>query len=107
MENLINNAPELWAAIGVIFGTVVVALAGIAVTALAGTKALVYGKLLWAEIRGKRAEIIGAIDDPTDKVITELNAVTGIPVVPLSDALEAALRVVLDYRDKPPQETVK
>ncbi len=103
-ETLLNNAPELWGAIGVIIGTLVIIFAGVGVTALTGTKALEYGKMLFAEIKGQRKVIYGAIDEATDTIPQQVAALTPWDDDPamLSAMLKAMVEVALQYR--PAQE---
>lgn len=103
-NDVISQTPEFWQAMGLIFGTVILLGAGVAASALAGTKALEYLKLLWAEIRGRRADIIGAVDDATDKIPVELGELTHIPPAVWSDILEALIKVVVQERTAPAHE---
>jgi hypothetical protein len=104
IETLLNNAPELWAFIGVIIGTLVLVIGGFAVTALAGTKMLEYGKMFWAEVKGQRAKIYSAVDEASDTIPQEIAKLTPFPDSPemWSAMLKAAVEVVLSYT--PPVE---
>lgn len=100
LNDILNNAPELWGVIGVFIGTLVLVLGGLAVTAFAGTKALEYGKELWAEIRGQRARIYGAVDQATDTIPQQIASLTPWNDDPAmwSAIFKAAVEVALDYR---------
>ena len=71
-EWIIEYGPSVALAIGAFFGVVILFAVAFAASALAGTKAVEYGKLLVAEIRGQRLRIIAAVDEDSDKIPSEL-----------------------------------
>ena len=109
LNEIIQNAPELWAAMGVLFGSVILLLVGIAGIFLAGTKAWVYGRLLVAEVRGHRQAILEAVDEPTDRIPQQIAALTpweGDTPLMWSTAMRTALEFVFNQLEASRAEAI-
>jgi hypothetical protein len=76
MEALVSDQMlAVWAVLGSLLGTLLLA----AVTLWAGAQVTRQGRALWHAVRGHRAEIVAAIDQPGDPLVVQLARYTPIP----------------------------
>jgi hypothetical protein len=85
----------VWSLLGALLGTLLIT----AVTLWAGAQVTRQARGLWAALRGHRAEIVAAVDEPADPVNARLEQITTIPAgvwAALLPAFFNALAAALD-----------
>jgi hypothetical protein len=99
MDGLVmDQMVQVWSLLGTLAGTLLL----IALTLWAGTQITRQARALWRAVRGHRAAMIAALDEPTDPVIAALARLSTVPpgvwaaflpafVAALADGLDAAL----------------
>ncbi len=66
---------DVWRLLGALLGT----LALIAASLWAGARVTEQARALWRALRGHRAEVIAALDEPADPLIVQLARLTAVP----------------------------
>ncbi len=96
VQNLVGEPMlTVWSLLGALLGTLLIA----AVTLWAGTQAARQARGLWAALRGHRAQLVAAVDEPADPVNARLEQITTIPAgvwAALLPAFFNALAAALD-----------
>lgn len=70
-----ENTWALWGLLGTLLGTLLL----VAALLWAGARVGEQGRALWRSVRGQRAAVIGAVDEPADPLIAQLAALTRVP----------------------------
>ena len=85
----------VWAALGALLGTLLL----LAASLWAGGQVTRQARMLWQTVRGRRAQIIAAVDEPADPLIAQLARLTPLPApvwAAMLPALVEALAAGLD-----------
>mgnify|MGYP001397613357 FL=1 len=65
----------LWGLLGTLLGTLLL----VAALLWTGARVSEQGRALWRSVRGQRAALIAAVDEPGDPLIAQLAALTRVP----------------------------
>lgn len=86
----------LWGLLGTLLGT------GLLVAALLWTGAQVseQARALWRSVRGQRAAVIAAVDEPADPLVAQLAALTRVPAGVWAAFLPAFLSALAEGLDR-------
>lgn len=89
-------ALAVWAALGALLGTLLIAAAIL----WAGAQVTRQARALWQAVRGYRAGVIAAVDDPADPLIRQAASITPIPAAVWAAFLPAFLNVLAEGLDR-------
>jgi len=91
----------VWAALGALLGTLLL----LAASLWAGDQALRQARSLWGRVRGQRAQVIAAVNEPTDPLIVQLARLTTIPAPVWAALLPALLESLIAGLDRALRES--
>jgi len=66
---------DVWRLLGALLGTLLL----VAGSLWAGARVTEQARMLWGALRGHRAEVIAALDEPADPLIAQLARLTTVP----------------------------
>lgn len=87
---------ELWGVLGALLGT----LALLAGTLWAGRQVPAQARALWLALRGHRAAVVAAVDEPLDPLVTALAQASHLPAGAWAVFLPAFLNGLADGLDR-------
>jgi hypothetical protein len=85
----------VWSILGALLGTLLIAAA----TLWAGAQVTRQAQRLWQAIRGQRAAVVAAVDDPADPLIRQFASITPIPAAVWAAFLPAFLNALAEGLD--------
>ncbi|RPI98996.1 MAG: hypothetical protein EHM39_07300 [Chloroflexi bacterium] len=86
----------VWSILGALLGTLLIA----AMTLWAGAQVTRQARGLWTAVRGQRAAVVGAVDDPTDLLVRQFASITPIPAAVWAAFLPAFLNALAEGLDR-------
>lgn len=86
----------LWGLLGTLLGTLLL----VAALLWTGARVNEQGRALWRSVRGQRAALIAAVDEPADPLIAQLAALTRVPPGVWAVFLPAFLNALAEGLDR-------
>ena len=86
----------VWGLLGTLLGTLLI----LALTLWAGRQFARQARELWRTLRGRQAEIVHSVDEPTDPVIVQLERVSRVPAAVWAAFLPAFLNALAAGLDR-------
>lgn len=86
----------LWGLLGTLLGTLLLVAALLWTGARVGEQA----RALWRSVRGRRAAVIAAVDEPADPLVAQLAALTRVPAGVWAAFLPAFLSALAEGLDR-------
>ncbi len=86
----------LWGLLGTLLGTLLL----VAALLWSGARISEQGRALWRSVRGQRAALIAAVDEPADPLIAQLAALSHVPAGVWAVFLPAFLNALAEGLDR-------
>jgi hypothetical protein len=86
----------VWSLLGALLGTLLI----VAATLWAGAQVTHQARTLWRAVRGHRAEIVAAVDEPADLLNAHLEQITTVPAAVWAAFLPAFLNALAEGLDR-------
>ena len=94
--NVNGSVLDLWSLVGALLGTLLL-LGG---TLWTGERVAGQVRAIWRAVRGYRAPVVAALDEPSDALIRRLEGATGVPAAVWVALLPALLEALVDGLDR-------